>query len=234
VLPNAYDDAIFQKLPLAVRDRELIFVGRLITDKGVHVLLDALALLSSEGIRPRLTVVGEGPESECLSARARDLELTDQVQFIGRRSGRPLAALLNAHQILVVPSLVQESFGIVALEAIACGCVVVGSECGGLREAIGPCGITFPCGDSPALAKALSGLLLSPQTWPQYRRPAPDHLRKHGATAIATAYLEVLNKAMARRSSGRESLATRPTSHLESSFTPLPEAESNLSTGADG
>lgn len=206
VLPNAYDDSVFRKIPQSTRNRELVFVGRLIADKGMEVLLDALVLLRDIGLRPRLTVVGDGDDAKHLACKSNDLELTDQVEFIGRKSGQTLAAILNAHRILVVPSLVLESFGIVALEAIACGCLVVGSEGGGLKEAIGPCGVTFPVGSGSALAKVLSGLLLSPETWPQYCEPAADHLRKHAASAVATAYLDTIKELMTRSGNSRDLL----------------------------
>ena len=202
VISNAYDDAIFRNVQ-TMRDRELIFVGRLLSDKGAHVLLDALVLLRSDGIRPRSTVVGTGPDLDFLTVKCKDLGLSDQVEFVGKKSGPPLAALLNSHQILVVPSLVWESFGIVALEAIACGCTVVACEGSGLAEAIGPCGVTVPPGDAHALARALSRLLRSPETWPQYHQCAADHLRPHAAAAVAGAYLDVLKQVTARRVRGR-------------------------------
>ena len=196
VMPNAYDDRTFRKAERSARERELIFLGRLIIDKGVQLLLEALTLLRAEGIRPRLTVVGEGPDSDYLIGKSWDLGLTDQVEFIGKRTGPTLAAILNCHQILVVPTLSPEPFGIVALEAIACGCIVLGSEGGGLKEAIGPCGVTFPNGDASALAKTLSSLLRSPETWPQYRQYAEDHLRKHASAMVASAYMDVIERAV--------------------------------------
>jgi glycosyltransferase involved in cell wall biosynthesis len=202
VISNAYDDALFRDVH-TVRDRELIFVGRLVSDKGVHVLLDALALLRGDGMRPRLTVVGTGPDSDFLTVKCSDLGLSDQVEFVGKKAGTALAALLNSHQILVVPSLVWESFGIVSLEAIACGCTVVASEGSGLTEAIGPCGVTFPPGDARALATALSRLLRFPEKRHQYRQGAPDHLRPHSAAAVASAYLDVLKQVTARQGRGR-------------------------------
>jgi glycosyltransferase involved in cell wall biosynthesis len=207
VITNAYDDAVFRNVQ-TVRDRELIFVGRLISDKGVHVLLDALDLLRSDGIRPRLTVVGTGPDSDSLAVRCKDLGLADQVEFVGKKAGPALAALLNSHQILVVPSLVWESFGIVAIEAIACGCTVVASEGSGLLEAIGPCGVTVRPGDAHALARALSRLLESPETWPQYGERRADHLRPHEAAAVARAYSDVLKQVTAGRDRGQRRLRT--------------------------
>jgi glycosyltransferase involved in cell wall biosynthesis len=198
VISNAYDDAIFRNVQ-TVRDRELIFVGRLLSDKGVHMLLAALVLLRGDGIRPRSTVVGTGPDLDFLTVKCKHLGLSDQVEFVGKKSGPAVAALLNSHKILVVPSLVWESFGIVALEAIACGCIVVACEGSGLAEAVGPCGVTVPPGDAHALARALSRLLGSPETWPQYSQCAADHLRPHAAAAVAGAYLDVLKQVTARR-----------------------------------
>jgi glycosyltransferase involved in cell wall biosynthesis len=202
VIPNSYDDRTFRKLPGLARDRELVFVGRLIPDKGVHMLLDALALLRAEGLRPRLSVVGSGPHTDSLNAKVTDLKLADQVEFIGPRSGDALAAILNTHEILVAPSVWREPFGIVALEAIACGCLVVGSESGGLKEAIGPCGVTIPNGDARALANALSRLLRSRETWPRYQEQAERHLRRHAPAAVATAYLEAIQQLRTRGLAG--------------------------------
>ena len=208
VLPNAYDDAVFKRIPEVVRDRELVFVGRLITDKGLQVLLDALALMRDNGISPRLCVVGEGPDQDLLVAKTVELNLAEQVKFIGKKSGGELARILNRHRILVVPSLVRESFGIVALEAIACGCIVVGSESGGLKEAIGPCGTTFPTGDASALAQTLAGLLLAPATWSQYYQSAATHLQKHSARAVAVAYLSAIGDFTNRNASRRPMLSS--------------------------
>lgn len=209
VIPNPYDDRIFTRSSESVRDTELLFVGRLIREKGVHVLLEALSLLGEQGMRPHLTVVGHGPDSEYLAGKSRELGLTDQVTFVGPKLGPELAAILNRHECVVVPSLWREPFGVVALEAIACGCIVVGSEGGGLKEAIGPCGLTFPNGDAPALANTLRQLLSAPETWPAYREQAASHLRSHTPAAVATVYLEAINRVRALGPVGREVTASQ-------------------------
>ena len=84
----------------------------------------------------------------------------------------------------------------VALEVIACGCVPVGSSEGGLSDAIGPCGLTFPNGDSPALAAALLRLLKTPELLRDYRQHAGEHLRKHHPSTVARQYLEVFASAL--------------------------------------
>ena len=158
IIPNPYRDELFRIVPGLVRDKPLIFVGRLVSDKGVDLLLRALAQLRSEELRPDLTIVGTGAEQENLAAITRELKLQDQVSFAGQRTGEELVRLLNQHRIMVIPSLWAEPFGVVALEGIACGCAIIGSEAGGLKEAIGPCGITFENGNERSLADALKRL----------------------------------------------------------------------------
>lgn len=190
---NPYDDQVFKESPIEERHRELIFVGRLVSDKGARVLLDALKLLGS---KPGLTIAGDGPERAALEKQVADLQLESQVDFVGRQHGEQLAKLLRQHQVLVVPSLWQEPFGIVALEGIACGCVVVGSAGGGLGEAIGPCGLTCPNGDAIALAKAIAGILASPDERARLRQPAPSHLARFTPRHVAGIYLEAMEKAL--------------------------------------
>lgn len=193
VVGNPYDDRIFKLLPAAPRTRELIFLGRLVSDKGVSLLLDALKLVAT---KPRLTIVGDGPERGSLERRVANLQLEAQVTFAGSQHGESLAALLRQHQLLVVPSLWQEPFGIVALEGVACGCVVVGSAGGGLAEAIGPCGITFPNGDTAALARAISSLLSDPAECERLRQNAAAHLARFTPRGIAAVYLNAMQKAL--------------------------------------
>lgn len=189
---NPYHEDLFTEDTTAVRDRDLVFVGRLVSDKGCAVLLEALAKLSVKGVRPTLTVVGSGPELENLRSQSKTAGLESQIVFAGQKTGADLAALLNRHRILVAPSLWKEPFGIVALEGIACGCVVVGSSGGGLPDAIGPCGETFPNGDAAALAETLRTLLASPERISQLRNGAAAHLARHTREAVALAYLKEL------------------------------------------
>ena len=188
---NPYDDEIF-KTAASARTRELVFVGRLVSDKGASLLLDALKLMKST---PRLTIVGNGPERAGLEKQAANLQLQAQIEFAGPRHGAQLADLLRQHEILVVPSLWQEPFGIVALEGIACGCVVIGSAGGGLSEAIGPCGVTFPNGDARALADAIEALLGDPAKRDRLRQNALKHLARFTPRQVAAVYLETMTKA---------------------------------------
>ncbi len=200
VIPNPYRDDLFHDMPEIPRDRELMFLGRLVSDKGVDLLVAALAKLRERGITAQLTIVGDGPEEATLRHQAETLQIAPQIQFLGVKQGKELAQLLNAHQILVVPSRWQEPFGIVALEGIACGCVVVGSAGGGLRDAIGACGVTFPNEDVSALTDHLATLLLHPDRRAYHRAMAAEHLARHTRAAVATAYLQTFQTALEQTS----------------------------------
>ena len=192
IIPNPYRDELFRIIPDINRTKNLIFVGRLVSDKGIDLLLRSLAGLHREGLSPDLTVVGTGPEFESLSALTRELNLQDQVVFVGQKTGEELVRLLNQHRVMIVPSRWAEPFGIVALEGIACGCAIVGSEAGGLKEAIGPCGITFENGNEQSLASALKRVLSDEALVDSFRRAAPQHLERFKARRIAHEYLQLI------------------------------------------
>ncbi|MFM6748171.1 MAG: glycosyltransferase family 4 protein, partial [Dolichospermum sp.] len=192
VIPNSYRGDIFYEIPEIHRNQELVFLGRLVSDKGANLLLEALSQLKLTGLTPKLTIIGTGPEESKLIQQAKDLKINDQVTFAGVKLEHELTKLLNAHQIMVVPSLWNEPFGIVALEGIACGCVVVGSEGGGLKDAIGTCGVTFANGNVEQLTKILFDLLTHPEKLKTYREQAKLHLDSHTSKAVAKAYLDVL------------------------------------------
>jgi glycogen(starch) synthase len=192
---NPYDDEVFKETNSDGRSKDLVFVGRLVSDKGADILLDALAILRHAGVETKLTIAGDGPERVRLQNQVSALGLQSSVQFVGNLDSGGLAALLNKHRILVVPSRWPEPFGIVAVEAIACGCVVVGSAEGGLPEAIGSCGATFPNGQAEALAGVLQLLLTNPMKLAELRGGAARHLAQFTRPHVAKLYLDAMSAA---------------------------------------
>jgi glycogen synthase len=190
VIPNCYDNRVFHGRNGSVPQRDIIFVGRLVPDKGVDLLLEAIRPLEREGLRPSLTIVGTGPEEPALRELARTRGLESQVSFAGQKSSEEVARLMRDHRVLAVPSRWKEPFGMVALEGIASGCIVVGSREGGLADAIGPGGLTFPNGDVDALATALACTLRAPS--PPNPDAAAKHLSRHRPDDIVRRYLEFL------------------------------------------
>ena len=205
LVPNPYADDVFVNTAGTPRTGELIFVGRLVTDKGLSTLFEALARLELRGQRVGLTVIGEGPEAPALRRQARALGIARRVHFVGRRVGVELVAALNAHQVLVVPSVWEEPFGVVALEAIACGCVPLVARSGGLPDAVGACGLVVPRGDIEALAQGISELVGQPAALERYRAGAAAHLARHTRDRVARDYLQVIDDA--RRTHATQSAA---------------------------
>lgn len=195
VIQNSYDDALFRNLNLP-RNLDFVFVGRLVSDKGADMAIKAIAKLRDEGDNPTLTIIGDGPEEQALKDLVSTLNLKDLVSFTGRLTGESLVQTLNEHKILVVPSLWNEPFGIVAIEGIACGCVVVGSQGGGLKDAIGKCGLTFPNGNIEALTECLRSLLSSNSVRLEALSHSAHHLHKHKTESVADAYLQVISEAV--------------------------------------
>jgi glycogen synthase len=192
VIGNPYRTDVFQHRPDAARPYDLVFLGRLVSDKGVHILIDALALLGERDLRPSLLIIGGGPEESALRERCRTYNLTTQVTFAGVRRGEELVEHLNKCRIMVIPSVWEDPSPIVTLEGIACGCVVVAANAGGLPDAVGPCGLIFAKGDAGDLANVLSGLLANEERIRALRLGAADYLFAHRPEAVADNYLRAL------------------------------------------
>jgi glycogen synthase len=192
IIGNPYDDKIFKILPNITRDRDLIFVGRLVSDKGTDVLIRAIGILKKRNLISSLTIIGRGPEQTNLVALVHELGLEQAVTFVGEKVSAELAELMNQHAIIVIPSRWAEPFGVVALEGIACGCIAVGSANGGLPEAIGNCGTTFQNGDSEALADRLADLLRDSARREKFRGARAVHLAQFCAHSVAQRYLALL------------------------------------------
>jgi len=177
VIPCGVDTTLFTpgdqaaaRAALGLDDRpRLLYVGRLAPIKGLTTLLDGMARLRAAGSRAHLCIVGgdtdeplNGHEGE-LRARLADLELQDTVTFVGAQPQERLRAWYVAADATVLPSY-YESFGMVALEAMACGSPVVASRVGGLQTTVRDriTGVLVPDHDPVSLADALQRVLADP------------------------------------------------------------------------
>ena len=191
-------DPMFRPMPDVAREASYGFFGRLIEDKGVGTLLDALALLNQRGLRRTLDIYGEGTFEAAARRRAETLGIADQVRFQGFRRGEQVVRAMNAVDVVVVPSLWREPLGMVAVEAMACGKCVIGSEGGGLGEVIGPHGLTFPNGDAEALAKVMSELDRQPELKARLERDALDYARQFTPALVIERYVAHLSQVIAQ------------------------------------
>jgi glycogen synthase len=202
VIGNPYADDVFHRRDDIARSRDLVFLGRLVSDKAPGMLIDALLLLRERGLDPSLTIIGSGPEEAALRRRSMDAGLDARIRFAGALRGDALVAALNAHRIMVVPSVWEEPFGIVVLEGLACGLVPVVTNSGGLPQAVGECGLVVPKSDPAALANAIASLLQNEALCSRLLARAPAHLALHTREAAARSYLQVLQSARDRHGAG--------------------------------
>lgn len=177
-IPPGVDTSHFYPIPadeakecigLKPEDRMVLFVGRIEPLKGVDTLITAMSCLDLQWLkRPvHLAIIGGEPNAKDMSAEmARlqklcdDLAMGHTVVFLGKRGQDTLPYYYSAAEALVMPSL-YESFGMVALEGMACGTPVIASEVGGLGYLVqnGETGYTVPDSDPQALCEKLSILL---------------------------------------------------------------------------
>ncbi len=180
------------------RDQDLVFLGRLVSDKGADLLIDALGQLAKSDLYPKTTIIGDGPELEPLKAQADSLGLSEHIRFTGYMKGDALHKEIARHRVMVVPSRWKEPFGIVALEGIAAGCAVIASEGGGLPEAVGACGITFKNDDATELTDAIRSLIENPKRIDEMTDNADQHLARFSIDAQADAYLATFTELVQR------------------------------------
>ncbi|MBF7083957.1 DUF1957 domain-containing protein [Desulfallas sp. Bu1-1] len=175
------------------RERMIVFLGRLVPEKGVQVLISALPLILQKVGRVRLVVAGKGPYQPELEKLAHGLGVAEIVDFIGFVGDEERNRLLNRATVAVFPSL-YEPFGIVALEAMAAGVPVVVSDTGGLRDIIehGIDGYLAPPGDTHMLAHYVSELIKNPELAGHFgRRARRSVFVKFNWQQIASSTLEV-------------------------------------------
>jgi len=168
--PISSDEAK-QFIGLKPQDRMVLFVGRIEPLKGVDTLIQAMSCLDLKGLQlpVHLAIIGGEPnaipedmsdEMTRLQKLCDDLFMGGMVVFLGKRGQDTLPYYYSAAEVLVMPSL-YESFGMVALEAMACGTPVIASEVGGLGYLVqdGVTGFTIPDSDPKELCDKLALLL---------------------------------------------------------------------------
>lgn len=144
-------------------ERMVLFVGRLVREKGVHVLLEAAPVILRKFPNTKFVIVGKGPMMVELMLQAEQLGVSDSVVFTGYADDELRNLLLRTADATVFPSL-YEPFGIVALEAMAAGVPVVASAVGGLRDIIehDRTGLTTFPGDANSIATQVMRVLADP------------------------------------------------------------------------
>ncbi len=206
IIPPGVDVSHFYPIPpdeakqyigLKAEDRMILFVGRIEPLKGIDTLIEAMSCLHVKDLHQpvHLAIIGGEPvvgEQDLDSEMARLQKMCDEmgmgqtVIFLGKRGQDTLPYYYSAAEVVVMPSL-YESFGMVALEAMACGTPVVASEVGGLGFLVrsGETGFTVPDRDPAILCEKLSILLGDDDLRHQMGKRASEHARNYAWENIA-------------------------------------------------
>ena len=212
IIPPGVDTSHFYPIPedeakefigIPPCERMLLFVGRIEPLKGIDTLMQAIAVMKPNNLRVCLSVIGGEPEvgsemenNEML--RLQDLRqnigLDDLVAFLGKRRQDTLPYYYSAAEVVVLPSF-YESFGMVALEAMACGTPVVASQVGGLAFLVqdGETGFTVPVDDPNALAERLTELLENPDLHQRMGKCAVEFAQDYAWEVIAKRIVRLYN-----------------------------------------
>jgi glycosyltransferase involved in cell wall biosynthesis len=201
IIENAYNDELFvQTITNDIKPKNFVFLGRLVSDKGADLAIEAIAQLYKEYKEANadtseisLTVIGEGKDFEKLKLYAIAAGIEKIIRFEGSLTGEKLVACLNQHKYMLIPSRWQEPFGIVALEGLACGCIPIVSDGGGLPDAVGKAGLVFKRGDLQDLVNAIKSLLGDEFLQKRLRFEADAHLKAHSSKVIAKQYFDIIN-----------------------------------------
>lgn len=156
----------------------MCFIGYLMPEKGVDVVLRAAAGLVADGARIRMTIAGDGPELATLVDLSNRLGLQDRVDFIGTTIMQ--MKLMREHDLVVIPSLWKEACPLVVLEAMMSGACILASDIGGIPELLGAeAGLTASPGDVDAWRFAMLTLLHDSDARASFRLAARKRAIEH-------------------------------------------------------
>lgn len=188
IIPNGVDNQKFKDYERNLdfrrnyasdHEKIIFFVGRLVNEKGAHVLIDAIPKVLNYYRDVKFIIAGKGPQWDYLNAKAASMGVAQQVYFTGYLSDDDLCRLYKCADIAVFPSL-YEPFGIVALEGMVADVPVIVSDTGGLGEIVnhGIDGMKAYAGNANSLADCILELLFNPQRAKEMKKTALDKVRK--------------------------------------------------------
>jgi glycosyltransferase involved in cell wall biosynthesis len=119
------------------------------------------------------------------------------VHFTGILKGKELVECLNEHTFILVPSIWEEPYGNVVLEGMACGCIPIASNGGGMPEAVGKAGFVFQRGNLDDMVAVITTALTDAGTIVSLRRQATPHLEAHLSDIVSQKYFELIQQAAA-------------------------------------
>jgi glycosyltransferase involved in cell wall biosynthesis len=187
----------------------ILTVAHMYPRKNLGLLLKALARLRDAGVAFQGWIVGDGPSRQAWERLRDSLGLQDCVTFLGTLSRRQLVDRYRRAAIFCLPSR-QEGFGIVFLEAMACGKPIVAARAAAVPETVidGECGLLLDPDDPEALARALTALLRDPDLRQEMGEAGRRRVKQYGADRVAAYFLETVQSTL-QGGMGREDRVDR-------------------------
>ena len=199
VIGNFFDPATFYADSSVTPEPVFLIVGRLVPIKGFDVAIRGFALARRQGLRFRLRVVGDGPERANLERLAAREGVADAVDFLGVQRGTALADSYRAAWSSLVPAQWEEPFGIVMVEAMACGCPVIASDHGACPEVVADAGVLVPASEPAKWADAMLSLANDPVRRERLSKRGVDRATgMFTLESVTDRYLEVLHSAVVK------------------------------------
>lgn len=197
IIYNTFNNSDFKKIKINKKKRDFIFCGRLVSDKGTNVLIDAFFQTLKKYKNSHLTIVGNGPELIYLKNQSTKLGLNKNIEFFSFLSNKILNKKFNEHFCMIIPSLWNEPFGSVALEGLATTDFIISSNRGGLPEAVKNFGVLV----DPTI-KNLSEQMINflknknkiLMKMKKYSKIKQKHLKKHSSLNVAKNYIRYFSE----------------------------------------
>lgn len=200
VIPNFIDNSVKISSPcirknFAAEDEKLlIHVSNLRKIKRIDDVMSIFNLVQKE-VKSKLLIVGEGPETETIEHLTKVYHLEDKIKTLGKMVD--VSSILSIADLFLLPSE-QESFGLAALEAMACGIPVISSNAGGITEVNkdGFSGFVSPVGDVPSMAKNAIRLLKDEKMLSLFKKQAKDQAFLFDNSKIIPIYKKLYDRAL--------------------------------------
>ncbi|MFZ0911571.1 MAG: glycosyltransferase family 4 protein [Candidatus Acidiferrales bacterium] len=144
------------------RQIKFAYVGRLVSIKGLGLIVDAIDRLRSHARPFHVDFIGDGQERDPLQKLVAEKQLGNVVSFLGFLDGDALQRAVNDVDVVLMPSIWEETAGLAAMEQMARGKATIVADIGGLSEVVADGGLKFPPGDASALANCMAKLLDDP------------------------------------------------------------------------
>jgi glycosyltransferase involved in cell wall biosynthesis len=202
VVPNGVDDPLGAEVTVAAPPNVLLYVGRLDTTKGIHLLLDAWQIVAAQHPTAMLRIVGDGDERPAVAERAAQLP---RVSLLGTLERSGVFAAMQAASVVVVPSLSKEALSVVVIEALAAGRPVIATRSGAVRSLVDDSVGWSVDAKAASLAHAMGEALSHPEEVAHRgaagrHRFLSDFTREVATAKLLSAYSSVI---MAKRSSSK-------------------------------